>query len=71
MQDLLLGHLGIVGPVARAAARATSGNITATDITGDASLGSASGNLRAEHIGGVLAVALDETVTDDDVLDAM
>jgi DUF4097 and DUF4098 domain-containing protein YvlB len=50
------GDITITGPVARLTATATSGNVMAKDIAGDAKLNSTSGNVTAERIGGVLTI---------------
>ena len=50
------GDITVTGPIARLNADATSGNVAANDITGDAKLTSTSGNVTAERIGGALSI---------------
>ena len=48
------GDITIIGPIERVTARATSGNVSAQDVTDIASLAATSGNVTATHIGGEL-----------------
>lgn len=50
------GNVTLSGPVARANGRSTSGNVIATDISGDTQLSSTSGYARAERINGSLSI---------------
>lgn len=58
------GDITVLGPVARATARTTSGNVSAQDVTDIVSLNSTSGDVQATRIGGeVRANATSGTVT--------